>query len=101
METVMNLLRRRFLHLAAGAAALSLQYDLQKDFEPSALITTQPYVIVAKKTIPANDLLGLVAWLKSNPGKALQGTTGIGTPSHVAGVFFQKETGTKFEFVPY
>jgi tripartite-type tricarboxylate transporter receptor subunit TctC len=39
--------------------------------------------------------------LKANPDKASQGTIGAGSPHHVAGVFFQKETGTRFLFVPY
>jgi tripartite-type tricarboxylate transporter receptor subunit TctC len=43
----------------------------------------------------------LIAWLKANPDKASQGTPGAGSVQHVAGVFFQKETGTRFQFVPY
>jgi tripartite-type tricarboxylate transporter receptor subunit TctC len=46
-------------------------------------------------------LKGLIGWLKANPGKASAGTTGPGGVGHVIGVFFQQETGTKFEFVPY
>jgi tripartite-type tricarboxylate transporter receptor subunit TctC len=84
-----------------NGAIYPLQYDLIKDFEPVGLITTQPYLVVARKTMPADDLKGLIAWLKANPDKASQATSGAGTPAHVAGVFFQKETGTKFQFVPY
>jgi len=84
-----------------NGAIFPLQYDLIKDFEPIGLITTQPYLVVARKTMPANDLPGLIAWLKANPDKASQGTSGAGTPAHVAGVFFMKETGTRFQLVPY
>ena len=42
-----------------------------------------------------------IAWLKANPGIASQGTPGAGTAAHVQGVFFQRETGTRFQFVPY
>ena len=79
----------------------ALQYDIVKDFEPVALLPAQPLLVVAKKSIPANDLSELIAWLKSNPDKAFQGTAGIGSIGHVAGLFFQKETGTRFQFVPY
>jgi len=58
-------------------------------------------MIVAKKAMPANDLVELIAWLKANPGKASAGTTGAGGASHVAAILFQKETGTQFQFVPY
>jgi tripartite-type tricarboxylate transporter receptor subunit TctC len=84
-----------------NGAIFPLQYDLVKDFEPIGLITTQPYLVVARKSMPADDLKGLIAWLKANPDKASQGTSGVGTPAHVAGVFFMKETGTRFQLVPY
>ena len=51
--------------------------------------------------MPADDLKGLVAWLKANPDKALQGATGQGSTGHIAGVFFQKATGTRYQFVFY
>ena len=51
--------------------------------------------------MPAKDLTELVDWLKANPDKATQGTAGTGGASHLAGVFFQKATGTRFQFVPY
>ena len=84
-----------------NGATYALQYDLLKDFEPVSLIANNSWLIVAKKAMPANDLKDLIAWLKANPDKASQGTIGAGSPHHVAGVFFQKETGTRFQFVPY
>jgi tripartite-type tricarboxylate transporter receptor subunit TctC len=42
-----------------------------------------------------------IAWLKANPDKASKGTSGVGSAIHVAGVFLQQETGTRFQFVPY
>jgi tripartite-type tricarboxylate transporter receptor subunit TctC len=84
-----------------NAAVYSLPYDVIRDFEPIALISTNAYVIVAKDSIPANDLKGLVEWLKANPDKANEGTAGPGSPQHVSGVFFQNATGTRFQFVAY
>ena len=40
----------------ANGAIYSLQYDLVADFEPIALIATQPFLIVARKNHPAKDL---------------------------------------------
>jgi tripartite-type tricarboxylate transporter receptor subunit TctC len=51
--------------------------------------------------MPANDLKELIAWLQANPDKASQGTPGAGTAAHITGAFFQKQTGTRFAFVPY
>jgi tripartite-type tricarboxylate transporter receptor subunit TctC len=84
-----------------NGAAFPLPYDVLNDFEPVSLLVSNPLLIVARKTMPANDLRGLIAWLKANPGKAAEGTTGPGGSSHVAGIYFQQETGTRFQLVPY
>jgi tripartite-type tricarboxylate transporter receptor subunit TctC len=87
-------------HVLNGAI-YALRYDLVEDFEPISLLASNPMVIVTKKAMPAKDLMELVAWLKANPDKAAAGTTGTGGASHVAAILFQKETGTRFQFVPY
>ena len=51
--------------------------------------------------IVADDLKGLIAWLTANPDKASVGIAGVGATGHLTGIAFQKESGTKFQFVPY
>jgi tripartite-type tricarboxylate transporter receptor subunit TctC len=85
----------------ANAAIYSLQYDVVKDFEPVARLPGQPMMIFGKKTVPANDLEELIRWLKANPDNATQGTGGVGGIAHIAGHFFQKQTGTRYRFVHY
>ena len=87
-------------HVVNGAV-LTLPYDVLKDFEPVSLIAETKLIIVAKKAMPANDLRALIAWLKANPDKASQGSGGEGSLTHLAGVFFQKQTGTRFNIIPY
>jgi tripartite-type tricarboxylate transporter receptor subunit TctC len=87
-------------HMANGLV-YPLNYDVLRDFEPVSLIASTPQLIVARKTMPANDLKELIAWLKSNPDRASQATSGLGGYSHLAGLFFQKQTGTRFQFVSY
>ena len=87
-------------HVLNGAI-YKLEYDIVKDFEPIALLASNPQLIVAKKAVPAQDLRGLIAWLKANPGKATQGSAGIGSPAHVSGAYFQQATGTTFQFAQY
>jgi tripartite-type tricarboxylate transporter receptor subunit TctC len=84
----------------ANGAVHALPYNLLNDFSPISLVATQPLLIVAKKTVPANDFQGLVAWLKDNPDKALAGTSGIGSIQHVGGVFFQNKTDARSAFIP-
>ena len=88
-------------NVANGAIYAALPYDLIKDFEPIALIATQPFLIVARNSMPAKDLRELIAWIKANANKATQGNSGIGTPSHVAGVFLQNALGARWQLVPY
>lgn len=78
-----------------------LPYDVVADFEPVALVAMGTQLIVGRKSLEANNLKELIAWLKANPGKATAGTAGAGTGAHVAGVFFKEKTGTDFQFVPY
>jgi tripartite-type tricarboxylate transporter receptor subunit TctC len=87
-------------HVFSGAA-YSVRYDLLKDFEPVALLTTNPLMIAGRKDLPAKNIRELVAWLKANPDKASFATPGVGSPSHVWGIHFQNSTGTRFQFVAY
>jgi tripartite-type tricarboxylate transporter receptor subunit TctC len=84
-----------------NGAVYTLRYDLLNDFSPIALVATQPLLIVARKAIPVNDLKGFVAWLKDNQDKASAGTAGVGSVHHVAAIYFQNRTDTRFGLVPY
>jgi tripartite-type tricarboxylate transporter receptor subunit TctC len=83
-------------------AMYALPYNVIDDFEPVAMVTTETgQIIVGKKTMPANDLKELIAWLRANPDKASLGHTGPGSPAHVSGTLFQQVTGTRFQHVTY
>ncbi len=77
------------------------RYDLLVDLEPIGLMTISPFWLTTSNNVPANSVAELVAWLKANPDRATWGTVGLGTPSHLCGVYFQNHTGTRFQFVPY
>jgi tripartite-type tricarboxylate transporter receptor subunit TctC len=85
----------------ANGAIYSLDFDFLNDFEPVALVATQPFLIDARKTMPANNLQELIAWLKANADKATMGTSGVGSPSHVAGVLMENLVGVKWQMVSY
>ena len=63
-------------HVINGAI-YALQYDVLNDFEPVSRFAGSSWLIVAKNSMPATDLKGLIAWLKANPDKASQGTAGV------------------------
>jgi len=84
-----------------NAAVYPLQYDVLNDFEPISLVANNPQLVVSKNDVPAKDLKELIAWIKANGDKVTQGTAGAGSASHIAGIYFQKLTGTTFRFIPY
>src|SRR6516162_762431 len=87
-------------HVVNGAT-YKLQYDVVKDFEPVSLVADCPVWIVARQALPPNNMIELATWLKENPGKATVGIPGVGGGADVLGTYFQRNTGTSFQFVPY
>jgi tripartite-type tricarboxylate transporter receptor subunit TctC len=82
-----------------GSIIYKLDHDLEKDFEPIALISNNPQLMVAKKNLPADNLRDLVAWMKANPGKI--NFVNQNAAAAVTGVNFEKLTGQKIQFIPY
>jgi tripartite-type tricarboxylate transporter receptor subunit TctC len=87
-------------HVVNGAV-YDLSYDVLQDFDPVTMLTSNPQLIVTNNAVPARNLKDLISWVKANQTKVLAGTAGVGSAAHVSGVYFQKLTGTKFQFVPY
>lgn len=87
-------------HVVNGAV-YQLQYDLLRDFEPVAMIASNPQLLVTKNAVPAKNLNELVAWVKANQDKVSVGTAGVGAASHVGGIYFQNIIGAKLQFIPY
>jgi tripartite-type tricarboxylate transporter receptor subunit TctC len=85
-------------HVLNGAL-YRLPYDLLKDFAPVALLTSNPEIIVTRKTIPATNLTELIAWFKANSGKASVGSAGA--VALVSTTHFQTLAGTHYVIVPY
>jgi tripartite-type tricarboxylate transporter receptor subunit TctC len=82
-----------------GSIIYHLNYDLRTDFAPIGLISINPMLLVAKKTLPADDLKTLVAWMKAHPGDAK--FVNQNASAQVGGLLLEKLTGTQVLFVPY
>ena len=78
-----------------------LQYDPVKDFAPLTLMTVFPQLIVPGINFNGNSLADLIASLKADARKASYGSSGIGSPTHLAGELFKTETGADIVHVPY
>ena len=82
-----------------GSIIYKLDYDLEKDFEPIALVSNNPQLLVAKNELPANTLAELVTWMKANPGKI--NFVNQNAAANVTGVLFENLTKQKVQFIPY
>src|SRR3954451_11561589 len=82
-----------------GSIIYKLNYDLEKDFEPIGLISVNPQLLVAKKTLEANKLSELVALMKANPGKVT--FVNQNAAAQVSGILLQQLTKTEVTFIPY
>lgn len=82
-----------------SGAVYTLPFDMLNDLTPVALLPSVPYWMTARKTLPANNLLELVAWLKTN--KASASSTGTASLARFCGMFFEQKTGTSIQYVPY
>lgn len=82
-----------------GSIIYNLTYDLEGDFAPIGLISTNPQLLVARASLPADDLRTLVTWMKQHPGEAK--FVNQNAAAQVSGLLLQKLTGAKLLFVPY
>jgi tripartite-type tricarboxylate transporter receptor subunit TctC len=82
-----------------SGAVYTLSYDMLADLAPVARLPAVPYWMTARKTLPANNLRELAAWLKANNGTA--STTGTASMARFCGMAFQQATGTNIQYVPY
>ncbi|WP_431101746.1 Bug family tripartite tricarboxylate transporter substrate binding protein [Roseateles noduli] len=89
-------------HAIAPAMYPKLDYKLEEDFIPVALVSSVPQVIVINpQKVPVTDVKGLLELLKKNPGKLNYGSAGNGTSHHLAGELFKLQTQTFITHIPY
>lgn len=89
-------------NLAVNPALYSkMPFDPLKDFEPIALLSSQPLVLVVAVDSPYKSLKDLVDAARAKPGKLNMGSPGNGTIGHVGGEMFQRRAGIHMTHVPY
>jgi len=88
-------------HAAMKALYANFAFDPIDSFAPVALPTRQPFALVVHPSVPATDVPGFLAWLRSKNGEANFGTAGIGATSHLSAELLRKLAGVSFTVVPY
>jgi tripartite-type tricarboxylate transporter receptor subunit TctC len=88
-------------HAIAPAMYPKLDYDIEKDFVPLALIANVPQVLVVNPKSVTGDFKAFLAQVRSSPGRLNYGSAGTGTSHHLAGELFKQQTGTFITHIPY
>src|SRR5918992_1265368 len=86
---------------ASNPALSKLPFDIDRDFSSITLVGSAPMVIVANPALPAKNLGELIAYAKARPGAVKYGSSGVGTPVHLAGELMMQLTGIEMVHVPY
>lgn len=79
----------------------NLRYDPGRDFVPVTRVASGDFAITIGPMVPAKDVKGFRAWLKTAGDKASYGSPGAGTLPHFVGVAFARQVGVPMTHVPY
>ena len=89
-------------HAIAPSMYPKLDYDIEKDFVPLALMANVPQVVVVNpKRAETQNIKAFIEYARKNPGKLNYGSAGAGTSHHLAGELFKQQTKTFITHIPY
>lgn len=94
-----TLLNASIGNLAIAPQLMPVQFDPFTSFQSIAHIGNGITTFAVRADFPANNLQELIAYAQKHPVSL--GTSGVGTPGHMAGEFFQKISGISLQHVPY
>jgi tripartite-type tricarboxylate transporter receptor subunit TctC len=88
-------------HAASAGLYKSLPFHPVDSFEMVSTVVYYAFSIAAKPDFPANDMKGLIAYAKANPGKLDYGSAGVGSTHHLTGELLASVAGIQWNHVPY
>ena len=88
-------------HAVAPTMFTSLRYDPIKDFAPVSYLASSPHLLMVSNDLPVQSVADLIALAKSTPGKLNYASSGVGSPLHLAGEYFNATAGVAIVHVPY
>ena len=93
-----------FTHIAQATLPTffrNLPYNVEKDFEFLGLVSENPMNVIARPSLPPNNIAELVSWVQGNKGKISMANAGPGSASHLCGMLFQSTLKVDMISVPY
>jgi tripartite-type tricarboxylate transporter receptor subunit TctC len=88
-------------HAIAPSMYPKLDYDIEKDFVPLALMANVPQVVVVNPKNHPGDFKEFLERVRKSPGRFNYGSAGAGTSHHLAGELFKQQTKTFITHIPY
>ena len=88
-------------HTVSAAMLKSIRYDAVKDYAAVSLVADSAFVFVARKDFPADDIKGLIALAKKDPGKLNFGDVGVGSTQNFAGELMRQMADIDVKHIPY
>ena len=79
----------------------NLPFDYNKDFDPVALVSLVPNILVVTPSVPVNTVADVIAFAKASPDGIDMASSGNGTLQHLSLEMFRHVTGIKISHVPY
>jgi tripartite-type tricarboxylate transporter receptor subunit TctC len=84
-----------------AALNAKLNFDLERDFEPIAVLVKNPLFFSVNAKVPARTLGEFVALAKAQPGKLNYGTSGASTQAHLLLELWSAQAGIRMQHIPY
>ncbi|HKB74570.1 MAG TPA: tripartite tricarboxylate transporter substrate binding protein [Burkholderiales bacterium] len=78
-----------------------LNYGLEKDLIPVAMIALVPNVMIVNPSVPAKSVAEFIALARSRPGRINFASSGSGTSIHMSAEMFKMLTGVNIVHIPY
>ena len=79
----------------------ALAYRPERDFAPVMLAASAPFFVIVHPSLGVSSLREFIELARAKPGQYTYGSTGNGTPLHIAGEMFKSTTGVSLTHVPY
>ncbi len=86
---------------AASPHLMKAGYDPLKDFEPVGMIGRAPIIVITAADSPYKSLQQVVDAARKDPQAIMYGSSGNGSPLHLAGELFTSQAKVHMTHVPY
>lgn len=87
--------------LTVNPALYKLPFNVATDLRPVVMLTASQYMMVVHPSLTVKSLREFVALAKAKPGALNYGSTGVGSPLHLAAELFKARAGIEMAHVPY